>query len=361
MRSLERDAASLFCMGFPGLAPSPELTELIARGVRSVILFSRNVGSPAEVAELTRAVKSLSPEPVGIFVDQEGGKVQRLRQGFTRIPAMRRLGERGDAELAFETGLVIGRELRAVGIDATFAPVLDVDTNPHNPVIGERSLSSDPERVAELGSALLRGLLAAGAGACAKHFPGHGDTDLDSHLSLPRLAHAMERIEAVELVPFRAAIAAGVPAIMTAHVVFAALDPSLPATLSPSAIEFLRKRLGFDGLVVSDDSEMRALVDHFGLEEAVVRGFSAGLDLFLACHTASRVERGIEALVRAVRDGVVPSSRIDEARGRVDRFLARFAAPADFTAELGCLQSPEHLSLVQRFAPAGEDPEDPRT
>jgi beta-N-acetylhexosaminidase len=355
MRSLERDAASLFCMGFPGPTPSAELRELVARGVSSVILFSRNVpGDPAEVAELTRSLKALTPKALGVFVDQEGGKVQRLRQGFTRIPSMRRLGDHGDPELSFRTGLVIGRELRAVGIDATFAPVLDVDTNPNNPVIGERSLSPDPERVAELGSALLRGLLAAGAGACAKHFPGHGDTELDSHLALPRLSHPLERIEAVELVPFRAAIAAGVPAIMTAHVVFAALDPSLPATLSPSALALLRTRLGFEGLIVSDDTEMRALVDHFGLEEAVVRGFAAGLDLFLVCHTASRVEQGIEALVRAVRDGAVPARRIDEARARVERFLSRFAAPADYTPDLGCLRSSEHLALCRAVDPSSE-------
>lgn len=355
MRSLERDAASLFCMGFPGSAPSSELRELVARGVRSVILFSRNVGGePADVAELTRSLKALTPEPLGVFVDQEGGKVQRLRQGFTRIPAMRRLGERADPELAFRTGLVLGRELRAVGIDATFAPVLDVDTNPNNPVIGERSLSPDPAVVAELGVALLRGLSAAGAGACAKHFPGHGDTDLDSHLALPRLAHPLERIEAVELVPFRAAIAAGVPAIMTAHVVFAALDPALPATLSANVLSLLRDRLGFDGLIVSDDTEMHALVDHFGLEEAVVRGFAAGLDLFLVCHTASRVERGIEALVRAVRDGVVPAGRLEAARSRVERFLGRFAVPADYTPDLGCLQSSEHLALSRAIDPASE-------
>ena len=344
--SLARDAARLFCVGFSGTAPPDELSELVRRGVRSLILFSRNLGEPVEVAELSRQLKSLSAEPLGLFVDQEGGKVQRLKQGFTSIPPMRKLGRLNDLELSFRTGRVIGRELRAVGIDVSFAPVLDVDTNPDNPVIGDRAFSNDPDVVARLGCALARGLMASGVGACAKHFPGHGDTDLDSHLALPRLSHSLERIRAVELVPFRAAVAAGIPAVMSAHVLFSALDPKWPATLSSAVLGLLRDELGFGGLLISDDSEMRALTDHFGLEEAVVRGIGAGVDLFLVCHTPSRAALGIEAVVRAVESGALPRHRVTEARERVEAFLARFAAPAGSGSNLSVLRSPEHLALA---------------
>jgi beta-N-acetylhexosaminidase len=357
--SLERDAARLFCVGFSGVQPPEEFVELVRRGVRCSILFSRNLGQPAEVSELSRTLKALVSEPFGLFVDQEGGKVQRLRNGFTEIPPLRALGQRSEREssgptpavsaeqLAFRTGSLIGSELRAVGIDVALAPVLDVDTNPANPVIGERSFSRDPQVVARLGVALSRGLIQAGVGACAKHFPGHGDTALDSHLALPRLEHSLERMNAVELLPFRAAIAAGIPAIMTAHVVFSALDPELPATLSPAVLRLLREELGFGGLIVSDDSEMLALVDHFGLEEAVVLGISAGLDLFLVCHTPSRAARGIDALVRAVEGGRLPRARVTEAARRVDAFLARFAGPP--AADFSRLRCPEHLALAEEL------------
>jgi beta-N-acetylhexosaminidase len=346
--TLERDAARVFCAGFPG-TDLGELRELVRRGVRSVILFSRNLGEPREVAELVRSIKALSSEPIGVFVDQEGGKVQRLRAGFTPVPAMRSVGAHRDPELAFRVGKLIGSELSAVGIDVALAPVLDVDTNPQNPVIGERSFSRDPELVAELGAALVRGLLASGVAACGKHFPGHGDTELDSHLALPKLSHSLERIRAVELVPFRAAIAAGVPAVMTAHVVFSALDPELPATLSPAAISLLRRELGFDGLVVSDDTEMRAVVDHFGAGETAVRGIGAGIDLLLVCHTPSRVSAGIDALVEAAASGALDTDRVRDASRRVSGFLDRFATRPLSAPDLSVLRSPAHLALIDEL------------
>jgi beta-N-acetylhexosaminidase len=346
--TLERDAARVFCAGFPG-AELGELGELIRRGVRSVILFSRNIGEPAEVAERVRSIKALSDEPIGVFVDQEGGKVQRLRRGFSAIPPMRAVGARRDPKLAFRLGQLVGSELRAVGIDVTLAPVLDVDTNPRNPVIGERSLSRDPEVVAELGAELVRGLLASGVAACGKHFPGHGDTELDSHFALPKLSHSLERLREIELVPFRAAILAGVPAIMTAHVLFSALDPEVPATLSAPALSLLRRELGFDGLIVSDDSEMRALVDHFGADEAVVRGIGAGIDLFLVCHTPSRVAAGIDALVHAVERGALARARLRDAHQRVAAFLRRFAAPPVTAPDLSVLRCASHLALLEEL------------
>ena len=252
--TLDQEVSSLFCVGFHGTSPSPEVKELVRRGVHGVILFARNVVDAEQVAALVAELKTYAGRPLLVAVDQEGGRVARLRgpQGFTELPPMRALGERGDAALAREVGALLGRELRAVGIDQDYAPVVDVDTNPANPVIGDRAFSRDPEVVGRLGAALAEGLQAQGVAACAKHFPGHGDTSQDSHLELPCLPHAMERLDRVELAPFRALARAGVAAVMTAHVVFEALDPVRPATLSAKVMRLLRER---DGERVPDPPE----------------------------------------------------------------------------------------------------------
>jgi beta-N-acetylhexosaminidase len=343
-------AARLLTVGFAGKTLDPELGALLDRGVGGVVLFSRNVGTPAEVAELTRALKRRAGRPLLTAIDQEGGSVARLRNGFTRLPPLRALGERGDAALARELGQVVGAELSAVGIDWDFAPVLDVDTNPDNPVIGARSLGADPERVAELGVAFARGLVERGVAACGKHFPGHGDTQQDSHLHLPRLPHAHERLERIELTPFRAAIAAGVPSIMAAHIVFEALDAERPASMSPAVLELLRKNLGYDGIVVTDDLEMKAIADHFAIEDVVELGLAGGVDVFLVCHTAALAHRAIDAIVRSVQSGRVSEETLKVALERVTRFSEHFASPPRETLDLSSLDGEPHRAVVARLA-----------
>jgi beta-N-acetylhexosaminidase len=345
-------AARLFTVGFAGPALDPELEALLDRGVGGVVLFSRNVGTAAEVAELTRALKRRAGRPLLVAVDQEGGSVARLRNGFTRLPPLRTLGERGDATLARELGRVVGSELSAVGIDWDFAPVLDVDTNPKNPVIGTRSLGADPARVAELGVAFAAGLVERGVAACAKHFPGHGDTLQDSHHHLPRLPHSLERLERVELAPFRAAVAAGVPSIMAAHIVFEALDAERPASMSAAVLGLLRQRLGYDGIIVTDDLEMKAIADHFSIEEVVERGLAAGVDVFLVCHTAELAHRAIDAIVRAVQAGRLSEAKLRVALERVTRFAQRFARPPLATSELSSLDGEQHRAVVARLTEA---------
>lgn len=359
---LKTRVAGLLCVGFHGTTPGPELIELVARGVRSVILFSRNVTDPEGVHALTSAIKRLTAEPLAIAVDQEGGAVRRLRTGFTELCAMRALGASGDVRLAASVGGLLGRELRAVGIDWDFAPVLDVDTNPENPVIGARALSSDPETVARLGIALAAGLQGAGVAACGKHFPGHGDTALDSHLALPRLDHTFERLERVELVPFRAAAESSMASIMTAHVVFSPIDSDYPATLSQPVLNgILRKRLGYRGLVVSDDLEMKAIVEHFGIEQAIVRGLLAGVDVFLVCHSPARMHAAIDAVIRAVENGTLPVDVVETALRRQREFSSRWAAAPSERLPPGVLRSEAHLRIaaeLARFARQGslEDP-----
>lgn len=355
MTDLARAAARLLTLGFAGKAPDAETRRLLAAGIGGVVLFSRNVETPAQVAALTRELKRLAPEPLLVAVDQEGGSVARLREGFTRLPPFRVLGDTGDPLLARELGRVVGTELCAVGIDWDFAPVLDVDTNPDNPVIGSRSLARDPERVAELGTAFARGLLDAGVAPCGKHFPGHGDTLTDSHLELPRLTHDLERLERVELVPFRRAIEAGLPAVMTAHVLFEALDRERPASMSRAVVsELLRGRLGFEGVIVTDDLEMKAVAKHYAIEDIAVECLAAGVDVQLVCHTPELARQAIDAMVSAVQAGRVSEATLWRASERVAAFARRFAhAPLD-APPLEVLASASHRAVLERLERAGE-------
>jgi beta-N-acetylhexosaminidase len=356
---LERDCTRLFLVGFPGPVVDPDLAALLRDGVVGAILFARNIGTPEETAALVDELKRSAGRPLMVAVDQEGGRVARLRgPPFTALPPMRVLGDRGDAPLAHRAGRLLAYELRAVGIDWDFAPVLDVDTNPANPVIGDRALSSDAERVATLGVALAQGLEAGGVASCAKHFPGHGDTHQDSHHTLPVLVHDLERLRTVELLPFRRYAQAGLAAVMTAHVHFPALGEELPATMSRRALtDLLRGELGFRGVCVSDDLEMKAISEHMGVEEATVEGARAGVDVFLVCEHADVQRRCLEALVRAVDAGHVPRSRIAEAHRRIDTLVGGFAQPAG--ARLSLLGSDEHRSLAKGLAAEGGTGPDP--
>lgn len=359
MNELERLAAGLFVVGFPGTTPDPELERLLDDGVAGVILFKRNVGTASETAKLVRSLKARAGRPLLAAVDQEGGRVARLRGApFTQLPPMRALGQARRPELLERVGRLLAFETRACGFDWDFAPVLDVDTNPANPVIGDRSLHSDPAVVAELGVALARGLEAGGVASCAKHFPGHGDTAKDSHLDLPSLPHPLDRLRSIELVPFAAYARAGLASVMTAHVVFDALERAVPATMSRKAMTgLLREELGFEGVIVSDDLEMKAIADHFTVERAVVEGLAAGVDCFLVCHRAAVQRAAIRAVVEAVTQGRLTEAQLRQAQQRVAALTKRFAQPAeDRSGELG---SVEHQRLaaglsVETFA--GADP-----
>ena len=338
MHDLERAAARMMCVGFDGTEVSPSLRELIGRGVRSVILFTRNYESKTQLAALCREIKLLASEPIMICVDQEGGRVQRFREPFTLVPSMREIGRRGDVSFAREIGRTLASELRSVNIDMNLAPVLDVDSNPQNPVIGERAFGPDPAIVRKMGCAIIdamqRTTECLPIAACAKHFPGHGDTSTDSHLDLPTLTHDMERIRRIELPPFAAAIEAAVASIMVAHVLFSAIDSRFPASMSHSIItDLLRNELKYVGLIVSDDLEMNAIVNHFGIDNAIVLGANAGIDLFCICHDPNRQHGAIDALVRAAQAKQVPLTRLRESSARFDRFASAYvrkpvAAPA---------------------------------
>lgn len=355
VRSLEELAHLVLIAGFDGHVAPPETLDLVRQRLGGVILFARNVASPEQVAELNRSLKAAAPGRLLCSVDQEGGRVARLRAPWTVWPPMRRLGETGDEQVAHEVGRVLGVELKSCGFDLDYAPVLDVDTNPDNPVIGDRSFGRDPKTVGRLGAAMIRGLQALDVAACGKHFPGHGDTSQDSHLELPRLPHGLDRLREVELVPFKAAIDAGVATIMTAHVVFEALDPGVPATMSHKAIEgLLRRELGFQGVIISDDLEMKAVHDRFSMQEVVERSLNAGVDAFLACRSLALQHEVIGHICRAVESGRVPRFRLEESAARVEALQARYAcaeADIDPAAAARVAGLDNHRQLAERFAP----------
>ena len=327
---LRRRIGQLVIAGFRGASIPAELRSLAGdAGLGGIILFGRNIESPEQVAEVARAACALPGElPPWVSVDQEGGRVARLGVPFTRWPPMRALG-RGEPALAARFGRAMARELRAVGVTLDYAPVLDVDTNADNPVIGDRALSGDAAQVARLGAAVVEALQAGGVAACGKHFPGHGDTDADSHAELPVVSRPADRLRAVELEPFRAAAAAGVATIMTAHVVYPAFDDSLPATLSRRVLTLLRDELAFDGLLLSDDLEMAAIAAHHAVEQAAVRAVEAGCDMVLLCGAdTDRQAAAIEALIHAVEQERLPRARVEEALARQERVKARFLAGA---------------------------------
>jgi beta-N-acetylhexosaminidase len=237
---------------------------------------------------------------------------------------MRELGD-GDLERVRDAARTLARGVRALGFNQDYAPVLDVDTNPDNPVIGDRSFSRDPQAVAERGAAFIQAMQAEGVAACGKHFPGHGDTQTDSHLELPRLEHDLARLEAVELPPFVEAVKAEVASIMTAHVLFPALDPEHPATLSEKVVgPLLRERLGFEGVIVSDDLEMKAVADNYAIEDSAVRAIRAGCDQLLICHDVELQARAHAALVKAVEGGTLDRGRLLEAASRVAKMKADY-------------------------------------
>jgi beta-N-acetylhexosaminidase len=314
----------------PGTSVPVELRSLAREfDLGGVILFSRNIEAPEQVAELAAESELLGRvTPAWVSVDQEGGRVARLKEPFTKWPPMATLGRAGKASaaLAERFAKALAEELLAVGITLDYAPVLDIHTNPKNPVIGDRALAERAEDVATLGRIIIGALQGAGLAACGKHFPGHGDTSTDSHFELPLVEHAPDRLRAIEFEPFRAAIAAQVAFIMTAHVLVPSIDEHRPASLSPEIVQkLLREELKFDGVILSDDLEMKAISAKHDVPEAAVAAIRAGCDAVLVCSGDIDLQgRTLEALVRAVESGQIPAKRHDDAFARLRRIKQRF-------------------------------------
>ena len=321
-------SGALIFIGLPGPDLDAESRRLIQRhAIGGVVLFRRNIHDAEQLTALTTAIHECFPaRPPFVAIDHEGGRVSRLGEPFTKFPPASVVGAAGSPHFAYRQGVAMGEELRAVGIDIDFAPVLDVNSNPRNPVIGDRSFGAHPKTVARMGISFVHGLQRVGVIPCGKHFPGHGDTDVDSHFDLPVVNKSLAEMERVELFPFRRAILSGIDALMTAHVIFRALDPTRPATLSRKVMtDLLRDRLHFRGVLFSDDLEMKAVADRFRPEEIAVRSIEAGADCLLFCEKQDRALAAIEALERLGRRPGVLRDRIAESSMRIESMRRDFA------------------------------------
>jgi beta-N-acetylhexosaminidase len=355
-----RDIGQFLIGSFKGTSVPVEWRSLAREfDLGGAILFGRNVEAPEQVAELAADVEGLRRAiPLWVSIDQEGGRVARLKEPFTRWPPMATLGRAKSEELAERFARALARELLAVGITLDYAPVLDIHTNPKNAVIGDRALAEKAEEVARLGRVIVRTLQAEGVASCGKHFPGHGDTSQDSHFELPLVEHAPDRLRAVEFEPFRTAIRERVAFIMTAHVHVPSLDEERIATLSPRVVQqVLREELKFEGVILSDDLEMKAVTARIDVPSAAVQAINAGCDGVLICSGDVDVQAAaLEALVKAVENHEISSSRLDDAFKRLrvakERFLAveRPATSARMRELRTVLGHEEHQAIAAEMA-----------
>lgn len=327
--TIKQKIGQLLMCGFDGQTIPPHMDTLFRDyHIGGIIFFRRNVARAEQIKQLTDALQQQAAQynsiPLSIAIDQEGGMVARIDQDVTVMPGQMTLGAAGKAEYAYEAGRISGMELAQLGITVNFAPVLDVNNNALNPVIGIRSFGEEAELVAQFGRSMIDGYQRMGVSACAKHFPGHGDTTADSHYELPSVAHDLERIHAVELVPFKAAIEAEVDMIMTAHVQFPALEPDgKPATISHRVLtELLREELGFNGLIVTDCLEMNAISEGIGVGTGAVEAFKAGADLILVSHQLDRQLAAFHALEAAVHSGEISEARLNQSVERILKLKA---------------------------------------
>ena len=320
-----------------------------------VAILGRNIHTPDQIAETINELQRRAEIPLFIVADQEGGMVTRFKYPFAVFPGNMALGATRSVDYCRRAAQAIAKELAAVGVNLNFAPCVDVNINPDNPIIGVRSYGESPELVAQLGIAAIEGYQSMGVLACAKHFPGHGDTSIDTHYALPVLRYDWERLNSVELVPFRAAIKADVASIMTSHIVFPALDEVFPATLSEKILMgLLRKQMGYDGLVITDCLEMKAIADGYGASEAAVLAVKAGTDILLAGHTLSFQREMREALIKAVKSGVISEQCIDESVSRILAAKRKYGLDSRRTADVALLKSaighPEIRRLEKEIA-----------
>lgn len=355
-----------FFIGISGHAlTADEKNFIVENNIGGVCLFGRNVADPKQVHELCYEIQSLRHKqaekaPLFIGIDMEGGRVHRLKAPFTVWPAVKKLGDLDAPTVSFHFANRMGQELKAVGINLDFAPCVDIFTNPANTVIGDRSLSSDPEEVAKHASALVRGYIKSGIVTCAKHFPGHGNTLVDSHEDLPVENADLARLEAVELIPFRRAVKARVDMIMTSHIKFPLIDPEWPATLSEIFIKkMIREDLRYRGVIVTDDLGMKAMTKHYGIEEVPVRALQAGVDLLLYCNDPEVPPQAVEAVLSATAQGVLSKEQLEMSYRRImDLKKAKLTQPdpIPLNEALSLIGNPEHLKIAAAIS-RGELPE----
>lgn len=320
--SIDEKLGQLIFAGVAGTTLTDEIKELIDRyKVGGIILYANNMKDPTQSVELLNDLKSTNesnPLPLFLGVDQEGGRVSRLPGQMSKLPTNSKIGEINDPELSNEIGELLGYQLNAFGFNMNFAPVLDINSNPNNPVIGDRSFGSDPEVVSNLGIETMKGMQSQKVIPVIKHFPGHGDTADDSHLELPSVNKSIDELHHMELIPFRQAINSGADVVMIAHLLLPQLDATNPATLSHSIVtDLLRNDLDYEGVIITDDMTMQAITNHHDIGTAAVEAINAGNDIVMVAHDYKSIISAIDALKNAVQNGVLTEQRIDESLQRI--------------------------------------------
>ena len=353
MPSLREKVGQMMMVGFDGLrAPRHILQWLESGRIGGIYLFARNVRSPAQVARLITDCRRAAKVPILVGIDQEGGAVARLREGFTESPGAMALGASGDPKLAEDIAYMMGLELAALGVNWNFAPVADLAHQSDNPSVGTRAVGRAPQLVSDFVSAQIRGFQRAGVAATVKHFPGLGNSVIDTHDAMATVSAPLSSPYAEDLMPFRAAIAAGVSSVMLTHVVYEALDSGRPATLSQRiATGLLREELAYDGAVCTDCMEMKAITDRYGAGESAVLAVDAGLDLIMFSHSREAQEAAYEAVLEAVGRGRLSQERVDQSVARIQALERQYSL--DHRPALEIVGSSAHLARADEAARAG--------
>jgi len=320
--SLKEKIGQMVMVGLEGYAVDADARSLINEyKVGGFVLFGYNVQSSGQLLALTNYLKitnSKGKAPLFMAVDEEGGRVSRMPKNIKDLPSSGAIGAINNSGLSYQVGRVIAEEIKAFGFNMNFAPVMDINSNPNNPVIGDRSFGSNAEVVSKLGVQTMKGIQASGIISVVKHFPGHGDTSVDSHLGLPYVNHDLNRLRGFELVPFNAAIKNNADAVMIAHILLSKVDPQNPASMSRTIItDILRNQMKFKGVVVTDDMTMGAIVKNYDIGTAAVKAVNAGADIVLVCRGYKDETEVLEELRSAAANGAIPSWRIDDSVYRI--------------------------------------------
>lgn len=335
--SLEEKIGQLVMVGVDGYVNDDNSQQLIETyHVGGFVLLKQNIKDVNQMLSLINSLKkmnSVNKIPLFLSIDEEGGRISRMPGEFTKIPSSQRIGELNNSNFSYQVGGIIGEEVRTFGLNMNFAPVLDINSNPNNLVIGDRAFGDEPSLVSKLGIQTMKGLQSQNIISVVKHFPGHGDTSVDSHVGLPTVNHDMNRLKSLELVPFSTAIEHNVDAIMMAHILLPKIDPKYPASFSQTIIsDVLRKDMNYDGVVITDDMTMGAIVSNYDIGEAAVKSIQAGSDIVLVCHDYVKEEAVLKAIQKAAQTGSISLDRIEQSVYRILKLKQKYAL-SDKTVE----------------------------
>ena len=330
--TLEQKIGQLFIVGFEGDIINDEIIDLVKnQEVGGLIYFSRNVLDSNQIITLNNEIKAIKKDiPLFISVDEEGGVVSRVPDEFLKLPSSGYIGKFDDENLSYNIGSIISKELKSLGFNMDFAPVLDIDSNPNNTVIGERAFGNNADIVSKLGIKTMEGLRDGGIIPVVKHFPGHGDTDIDSHYGLPIVTKTLEELNNLEFIPFKNAIENGADVVMVSSIILSSIDSEYPATMSKKVTtDILRNKLNFDGVIATDDMTMGAIMDNYNLTDAVIMAINAGNDLILVCHGYDDIIKSISAVKDAVSSNIISEERIDESVYRILKLKEKYRVNDD--------------------------------